>query len=1358
LTSQISAKVCVSEKKRLLAVFYATFAPLNLLSVRRLIYALVLLAGWALAAQSVNGVEGFIENKGQIVDEHGAPNPAVKYLLNTPGLNVQLKQSGFAYDVYLSEKNTAPRSQKLRFHRVDVAFENANPLVEIIGLEKSADYDNYYTVASATQGILNVHAYKKVLYRNIYEHVDVIFFIPSDTSKPVEYNFIIRPGGRIGDIRMKFSGAATRLSKNKIRMQLRFGDMEETLPLSWTEDASGKERIGITYKKLGADVYGFRSDRQTHGQTLVIDPVPVRLWGTYYAGNNGDFSSDICNDQFNNVYFSGYTYSTTNIATIGTYPETVYFNGFLAKFNTDGQRQWGIYYGATPESIEVDGAGNVYFTGAAWSEENIATPGSYQPEQADYDDAFLVKINPSGVREWGTYFGGPLMDQGKDIAIDGDGNIYLAGDTSSYTGIATPGAYETVLTLGQTDNDGFLARFTPQGERVWATYYGGNGLEFVSSCHVSGGDVILTGNTHSAEGIGTPGSYQPNLVGYAAGMMAKFDLNGQLIWGSYLNGATGAEIRRSALRGNYLYLTGTTNSQTSLISAGTFNESFIDLFMQFGWSSYVMKFDIQTQTQVWGTYFGERIQDIEVNTNDHVFLGGCTNFTSGIATPDAYKPAPQYSDAYLIKLDQSGQRLWGTYYGGNFMEGTNGAADVNNELSLDTAGNIYLVGNTSSTTGISTPGAHQETHMLNSLGGLYNIYVAKLQDCLTAPLIAGTPSVCIGGTITLSATNGTNYSWTGPNGFSSSLPNPNIPNALPIHSGIYSCTVTGTGGCDGTVSLNVTVGDMDKPIPDQAALPAIGGDCHTVISTIPTATDLCAGAVIATTADPLAYSAPGTYTIHWQYDDGNGNVETQLQTVNIAGNPLPVAPPVQTFCIQQNATLSEIDITGNNIIWYDAAVGGNVLAASEPLQDGATYFASQTINGCESVRGAVQIAIQHTSPPDASPAQTFCSSQNPTVADLAAAGTQVYWYDDPTGPIALLPDTPLTDGEIYYGAQTVSGCQSPVRTAVSVAVIGSLNAHDYSGIVCDNLNDAAEQVDLTAFEDQFVADASNCTFNYYTSEDGAENQLASAAVTSPLNATVASNSTFYVRITSADGCLQIVKLELSLVATPVIGIPEIVALCEGRSVTLDAGSGFDSYAWSTGSTSQVETFSMPGNYHVSVNDIHGQTTCTTIKNFSVALSNAATITGINTGDWTENDNMIAVDVEGMGDYLYSLDGIGYQESNVFTHLSSGIYTVYVKDRNGCGIVTDEVLLLMYPKFFTPNADGFNDTWSIKFSYFEPGLKVWIFDRYGKLLTAIDHGGSWDGTLNGQPLPSTDYWFLVTRAGGKQHRGHFTLKR
>ena len=110
-------------------------------------------------------------------------------------------------------------------------------------------------------------------------------------------------------------------------------------------------------------------------------------------------------------------------------------------------------------------------------------------------------------------------------------------------------------------------------------------------------------------------------------------------------------------------------------------------------------------------------------------------------------------------------------------------------------------------------------------------------------------------------------------------------------------------------------------------------------------------------------------------------------------------------------------------------------------------------------------------------------------------------------------------------------------------------------------------------------------------------------------------------------------------------------------------------------------------------------------------------------------------------------------------MQAGVYEVYVRDKFGCGFIKESIWLLHYPNFFTPNNDGYNDTWFIKNANFEPELKVYIYDRYGKLLANLDtKNKSWNGSYNNQQAVSSDYWFVVYRQDGRVHKGHFTLKR
>jgi gliding motility-associated-like protein len=132
--------------------------------------------------------------------------------------------------------------------------------------------------------------------------------------------------------------------------------------------------------------------------------------------------------------------------------------------------------------------------------------------------------------------------------------------------------------------------------------------------------------------------------------------------------------------------------------------------------------------------------------------------------------------------------------------------------------------------------------------------------------------------------------------------------------------------------------------------------------------------------------------------------------------------------------------------------------------------------------------------------------------------------------------------------------------------------------------------------------------------------------------------------------------------------------------------------------------------------------------------------------------------------LYSLDNGPTQTSNIFTDVDPGAHTVVVTDTNGCTYLTKAVTIIGYPTYFTPNGDGFHDTWNIV--GLGASARVFIFDRYGKLVKQISPtGDGWDGTLNGEPLSSTDYWFTVdytedypTVGTSKVFKSHFSLKR
>ncbi|NDP28219.1 MAG: T9SS type B sorting domain-containing protein [Flavobacterium sp.] len=226
-------------------------------------------------------------------------------------------------------------------------------------------------------------------------------------------------------------------------------------------------------------------------------------------------------------------------------------------------------------------------------------------------------------------------------------------------------------------------------------------------------------------------------------------------------------------------------------------------------------------------------------------------------------------------------------------------------------------------------------------------------------------------------------------------------------------------------------------------------------------------------------------------------------------------------------------------------------------------------------------------------------------------------------------------------------------------------------------------------------------------------------------------------------------------------------------VQLDAGiqdgspTGNYSYIWSKdGTVLPAET-----GYTLDVNseglftvEVFNSKGCTRTRTIKVTASDVAHIDSILIVDMTDI-NTVTVNVSGLGDYEYSLDEpSGYfQDSNFFNNVPAGIHDVYVNDKNGCRPVTKATIAVVgLPKFFTPNNDGYNDYWSPKGinASFNSKSTIYIFDRYGKLLkqwVPLSSEG-WDGTFNGTPLPSDDYWYTIKLEDGREAKGHFSLKR
>ncbi|TXD83314.1 T9SS type B sorting domain-containing protein [Subsaximicrobium wynnwilliamsii] len=380
----------------------------------------------------------------------------------------------------------------------------------------------------------------------------------------------------------------------------------------------------------------------------------------------------------------------------------------------------------------------------------------------------------------------------------------------------------------------------------------------------------------------------------------------------------------------------------------------------------------------------------------------------------------------------------------------------------------------------------------------------------------------------------------------------------------------------------------------------------------------------------------------------------------------------------------------------------------------------------------------------------------------------ILYFDDSSNAnanINALPDNYVVDTTsktIYARIQNNSNtdCFDITSFELGVHYLPLANAPEPVQVCDDQSNDGMETINLNEQNTAILnsQSTSDNVISYHLSLNDAEAN-ANALNTDFMN--TENPQTIYARLENAlfPDCFTTSSFQIEVMEQPVLLMDDQWPICEGSTVELVADAGYDEYLWSTGETTPSITVDTEGTYDLTVTNVYRDLRCETSKTLTVVKSNIATITEVETSDWSQDNNAVIIFVDGNGDYEFSLNGFDYQDSNAFNNLDIDDYTVYVRDKNGCGIVSEEIYLLYYPKFFTPNNDGYHDFWQLINSEKEPQNRTFIYDRYGKLIKQLRPDGlGWDGTFNGRPLPNSDYWFTLERENGKSYSGHFSLKR
>ncbi|WP_298546661.1 T9SS type B sorting domain-containing protein [uncultured Aquimarina sp.] len=352
----------------------------------------------------------------------------------------------------------------------------------------------------------------------------------------------------------------------------------------------------------------------------------------------------------------------------------------------------------------------------------------------------------------------------------------------------------------------------------------------------------------------------------------------------------------------------------------------------------------------------------------------------------------------------------------------------------------------------------------------------------------------------------------------------------------------------------------------------------------------------------------------------------------------------------------------------------------------------------------------------------------------------------------------------------LTGC---FRISTLDLLVSTTSASDAILNECDDdgTEDGFTEFDLTQANAQvlFGIASPNLNVSYYETNENALSEINPITLYTNTTAGTQGQDIIYARVEdNLNQCYGINQVALFVNPLPDIEELDEAFLCEGASVIIDSGlesgnpNDFD-YLWSTGEITERITVTTAMDYTVTVtNQLTG---CFKDRTVTVTESSIATLLPPTILDASDN-NTVTINYTGSGDYEFAIAYNGsnirtYQDNPTFTNVPPGFHTVYVRDKNGCGEVTQDISVVGFPKYFTPNGDGFHETWNVEgiSSQVLGNSIIYIFDRSGKLIKQlVPSGNGWDGTYGGRLMPSSQYWFQVKLGDGRIRKGSFSLIR
>jgi Bacterial Ig-like domain (group 3)/Beta-propeller repeat len=908
-------------------------------------------------------------------------------------------------------------------------LRHANPAARVTGVDELAGTSNYFIGSDPAKWRTNVPTYAKVKYEEIYSGIDLVYY---GNQRQLEYDFIVAPGADPRRIAFDIRGAKRirRDAHGELVLKMGEDEIRWQKPVVYQEKDGTRQLIAAHYTIRNTNRVGFELAKYDASKPLYIDPLIDALIYSSYLGGSGQ-------DQ-----------------------------GF---------------------GIAVDGSGDVYVTGSTNSPNFPVTLGGFQTSLPGQSTLFVSKLNPTGsALVYSTYLGGSGYDEGNGIAVDSSGDVYVTGSTSSSNFPVTPGAFQTVCGGGGGGcYDAFVSKLNPTGSAlVYSTYLGGSKEDQGNGIVVdNSGDAYVTGFAQSTDFPVTPGAFQTTFKGNPANVfVSEFNSSGSaLVYSTYLggsgyNGDQGFGIAVDS--SGDAYVTGVTVSTDFPVTPGAFQTN----FGGGDGDAFVSKLNPTGSALVYSTYLGgsqyDGGEDIVVDGSGNAYVTGST-ISTNFPTMNPFQPTHGNDngnyDVFVSEFNSSGSALvYSTYLGGS-------GADDGRGIAVDSLGNTYVTGGTSSANFPVTPGAFQ-----TSLPGQSNAFVSKIGSALisTTTITSSSNPSAFGQPVMLTATV-TGQSGGTPTGtveFTNG--STTLCSTVTLVGGVATCTysalpvgsdiVTGTysgdfkfGGSSG--SLNQTVNQasttlmltsslnpsgLDSPVTFTATItPQYGGQATGTVTFKSGSATLgssgVSGNAASLTTSGLAigtHSVTAVYSGDSNFTGSTSNVVSQVVTKASTTTSLAssVNPSVQGKSVTFTAAVSSLAGTPTGKIEF--LNGTEVLATVKLTSGSAKYTTTKLLPGSNSIT-AVYEGDANNNGSTSSPVNQFVlaatttaltSSPNPSTSGEAVTFTAT--VASSIGAPADGESVSFMKGTTVLGTGTLSGGLATFTTSTLKVGTNSVSA------------------------------------------------------------------------------------------------------------------------------------------------------------------------------------------------------------------------------------------------------------------------------------------------------------------------------